>query len=144
MTTRVTAKNILLNEFIDNFNTTTPVSYTNNDTFFFTTLSPTTKPTDEPWVRFMIQDNFSIQASIGGEGGRNFDRKGIISYQVFIPINKGTFTGDTLCEEINDIFEGKRFNGVICETGTWIEIGATEDDLYQFNGSIPFWFYQKK
>jgi len=141
---RSEAKNILLKEFNTNFSSTTPVSYTNYSEFFYTTGVKTTKPTNDTWVRFLIENNFSSQVSIGKEGLRNFNRLGLISYQVFTPSNKGTYSGEIVCEEINDIFEGKRISGVICETGTYQEIGIQGDDLYQMNGNIPWWYYEKK
>ena len=128
--TRAEAKDVLLREFISVYGTTTPVAYENNEAFI--------KPTDAPWVRFLIQENTSDQKSIGAIGGRKYRRPGLISYQVFIPNNTGTYEGNLLCEKINDIFEGNRFGEITCWTGSWIEVGINSQDLYQFNGSIQF------
>ena len=136
MTTRITAKDTLLKEFISSYSLSYPVSYANNESFV--------KPTTTPWVRFEIQNNFSDQSTIGATGNRRFERFGLISYQVFVPVNTGTYDGGTICEHINNIFEGKRFGDIIVETGTWSEIGVTDDDLFQFNGTLPFHFDQIK
>lgn len=136
MTTRVEAKDILLKEFISSYDLPYPVAYANNDNF--------TKPTTTPWIKFDIVNNNSRQVSFAVEGNRKFRRFGIISYQVYIPINTGTYDGGTICEAINDIFEGKRFEDIYCETGSWSEIGVTEDDLFMFQGTIYFNFDEIK
>lgn len=144
MTTRIESKNILLKEFNDNFDNTIPISYTNQDSFKLTTGVDTEKPFDSAWVRLKIQNNDSDQVSYGSPNNRKFGRFGLISYQVFIPQNTGTFDGDTICEEINNIFEGNRFGIIYCEEGSWSEVENIENDFYQFNGTIRFNFDQVK
>jgi len=138
MSTRQEAKIILLKEFISNFSNTIPVAFENKDEFFFTTGVKTNKPTSSAWVRFLIQNNSSNQISYGSEGNRKFGRFGIISCQVFIPSGTGTDTGDDICEDIVDIFEGKRFTDVYCYAGTYSEMGIQEDGFYGFKVTI-FW-----
>lgn len=142
--TRSEAKSILLNEFISNFDKTIPISYTNMSEFYLTTGVKVSKPTSSPWVRLFIQQDGTDWHTIGGEGGRRFERDGNINFQVFIPSGTGTSTGDAICEEIVDIFEGKRINSVVCLEGWWKEIKNNEADLFQFNGSINFTFDETK
>jgi hypothetical protein len=134
--TRQEAKKTLLKYFIDNFDLGYQVAYSNNEYF--------TKPSDEPWVRFMILNQNSDQRSYGAKGNRRFDRRGIIAYQVFIPANTGTYDGDTICEYINNLFEGERFSEIVCDQGIYEEIGITEEDTFQYNGSIFYKFDEKK
>jgi len=138
MSTRAEAKDILLKEFIANFSATIPVSWENKDEFFFCTGVKTNKPTKVPWVRFKIQNNQSPQISYGSEGNRKFKRSGLISCQVFIPSGTGTEDGDTICEDIVSIFEGKRFTDIYCYAGTYIEMGIQSDGFYGFKVIIFF------
>jgi hypothetical protein len=133
---RSEAKNLLMKEFIAEYATHTPVAYPNNEEFV--------KPTNAPWVRFIVEDNTSSQRTIGKSGNRRYNRLGLITYQVFIPNNTGTYEGDILCEKINDIFEGKRFGSINCWEGRYIHYGINAQDLYQFNGSITYSFDETK
>lgn len=132
---RSDAKDLLLKEFIAEYGDTTPYDLQNNSNFI--------KP-DTAWVRFHVQNNDAGITSYGPKGQRRFTRMGIISYQVFIPVNTGTYEGDILCEQINDIFEGERFGDIVCKDGIWREIGVTNDEFFQFNGHISYEFDQTK
>jgi len=133
--TRAEAKNILLKEFINNYSET-PYSLMNNDNF--------EKPDNSPWVRFFVKNNDVEQVSYGPKPHRRFGRMGSVKYQVFLPINTGTFVGDNICEQINDIFEGERFGDIICKEGTWSETGINKDGWFQFNGRVYYEFDQLK
>jgi hypothetical protein len=133
---RIEAKNFLLKEFITEYGSTTPVAYDNNEEFV--------KPDNASWARFSVLNHTSYQATMGGEDNRRFSRYGLILFQVFIPVNTGTYEGDVLCEQILDIFEAKRFGSIVCKTGEYKEIGNTGNDLYQFNGSLPWEVDQTK
>lgn len=135
---RSDAKIFLLKEFNTNFDNTIPIAYTNRNDFYFTTGVKTTKPTNGPWVRLLIENYNSLQATMGPTSGRRFERMGMISAQVFIQQNTGTYSGELLCEEIINIFEGKRFGQIVCKSGEYVEIGNTDEGLYQFNIVIPF------
>jgi len=137
MTTRTEAKDILLKEFLSSYQLGYPVAYENNEDF--------TKPTDSPWIRFIIKYNpHSSQVAFGEEGRRKFERLGIIAYQVYIPLNVGSYNGNVACDHINDIFEGNRFTDIYCEGGNWSEQGVTNDEWFQFNGTIFFNFDEIK
>ncbi len=138
MTTSQQVHDILLKEFLTNFDQTIPVSIMNTDNFFFTTGTQTTKPSDSPYVRFFIQNNNSDQVSFGSIGNRKFGRFGLISYQVFLPEGIGTEIADDICEEINTIFEGNRFGTIYCEAGFYDRKGIQEDGFFMSKGTI-FW-----
>lgn len=141
---RKEAKNILLVEFTNNFDPTVPIAHTNYADFYLTSWVKVDKPTNAPWVRLFIQNDFTEQHTIGPTGGRRWERDGEISFQVFIPPNKGTYIGDDLCEQIIDIYEGKRLGGIVCKEGWYKEIHNNEEDLFQFNGSISFTYDETK
>jgi len=137
MTTRTEAEDILLKEFRSSYSLGYPVAYENNEDFI--------KPTNAPWIRFQIKHNpHSGQVAFGEVGERKFERLGLIVYQVFIPLNTGTYDGNTTCDYINNIFEGNRFTDIYCEAGNWSEHGVTGDEWYQFNGVIFFNFDEIK
>ena len=134
--TRTEAKNYIVKKFVDEYNDETPYVLDNNENFV--------KPENDVWVEFSVRYADAEQATIGEEGGRRFSRKGVIAYNVYIPPNTGTYDGDVLCEQINNIFEGKRFEQIICKTGTWKELGMNDQDEFQFYGYIYFELDEKK
>ena len=134
----------MLVEFNDNFDPTIPIAHTNFADFKLTDGTVVPKPTNSSWVRLFIQNDISTEQTIGPENGRRYERDGEIGFQVFIPPNKGTFIGEQLCEEIINIYEGKRINSVVCIRGWYKEIKNEESDLFQFSGSISFTFDEVK
>ena len=142
--TRQEVKDALLREFIDNFDNTIPVTFTNKDNFYYTTGTVTSKPSDSSWVRFYTKNDESKQNTFASTGNRNIRRKGMIYYQVFIPQNKGTKSGYTICEEINDIFELKKFQDIYCYAGSYRESDIQEDGFFMFVGNIPYDFDVRK
>lgn len=144
--TRKEAKKAILTKFITEFNESTPVALTNQNDFKLCTspLTNTTKPTDAPWIRFMIMNNSTPRQTIGPPGGRRFRRLGLVTSQVFVPEGVGTSSGDTLCEEIVNIFEGVRSGEISFERGYYEEIGNTDSGLFQYNVIIPYWFDETK
>lgn len=142
MTTVYEAQKALRAEFISNFDDTIPVNFNNRDIFYLCT-SPLTiieKPSDSIWVRFYFNMNNSFQRSFASEGNRDFRRPGMINYQVFVPKGEGTKEGSEVCEEINTIFEGKRFTDIYCYAGTYRGSEVQEDGFYMLVGTIPFDF----
>ena len=136
--TRAEAKNNLVKEFINEYGSTTPVLYDNDEGGF-------TKPTDSAWVKFSVTNNDAFQATLGLAPSRRYERMGIIGAQVYIPTNPGTYDGDILCQTIVDIYESKRlYTDIICGTGIIKEYGVTEEDWYLFNVIIPYTFDEKK
>ena len=144
MTTINGAKDTLLKQFLSNFDNTIPVNFMNKDDFYFTTGTATTKPSDSSWVRFYIKNNNSFQNTFASTGNRNFRRQGLIIAQIFVPANSGTKTGEEIGDEINNIFEGKRFTDIYCYAGTFRESDIQEDGFFMFVLSIPFDFDTRK
>lgn len=134
--TRSEVKNFLMKKFIDEYTGSEPVCFPNDDKF--------DKPTNAAWIDFRIQNNDSYQASLGIAPRRRFERMGFILFNVYIPPNTGTYDGDQICEEILNIFEGKRFGSIVCTTGTYQEIGINNEDFFQFYGTVYFYFDETK
>lgn len=144
MPTRLEVETILLKEFFDNFNSSTPIALDNQNTLYFSTGMKTDKPTNSSWVRFWIEGNGGDDGTIGAAPNRRFERIGMISSQVFIPQNTGTSGGRLLCEEIVNIFEGRRFGQISCGKGMYKPIGNEENGFYMFDVTITFMFDERK
>lgn len=141
---RSEAKDVLLKEFISNFDNTIPVNFNNKNDFYFTTGVATTKPSTSPFVRFWITNDNSRQITFASAGNRTTRRFGMINYQVFIPQNSGTEAGELICEEINDIFELTKFQDIYCYEGIYRESDIQDDGFFMFVGSIRYDFDLKK
>jgi hypothetical protein len=140
---RSEAKSFLLKEFLSNFDTTVPISLSNRG-FYLSDGTVSEKPVDEPWVKFWIQNNDANQHSFGAAPNRSWKRMGFIAAQVFIPEGTATYDGDILCEEIIDIFEGKRFSQIVCYAGTYREAGNIEEGYFTYDVTIYYDFYERK
>ncbi len=142
--TRSEVKNILLQEFLSGFNQTTAITLSNRNNFYYSTGTSTAKPQEAPWVKFWIQNIQTVVKTIGAVSNRRFDRYGMIAAQVFLPENIGTSEGDILCDEIIEIFEGKRFGQIVCEDGYYRETGQVEDGYFTYDVTIYFYFQETK
>lgn len=146
MPTRYQVEQILKEEFITNFDTTVPVCFENRDSFWLCTspLTVTTKPSDSNWVRFYIVNNDSYQVTFASSGNRTFNRYGLIVAQVNYPQGSGIKNAKNQCEDIIDIFEGKRISSIYCNSGTYQEQGIQDDGFYMVYVTIPFDFDTRK
>ena len=143
--TRQEAKRIILSEFISEFNETTPVNLTNQDEFYLCTspLTPVQKPSDAPWVRFMVMNTTTVQRTLGLAPARRWRRYGMITAMIFVPDGEGTKRGDALCEEICNIFEGERIQNINFEQCVYEEI-ANNNGWFQWDLTIYWWFDESK
>lgn len=142
-TTVSDAMTALSAEFVSNFDDTIPVQFDNQGSFKLCTspnLTTTTKPSNSIWVRFYFTNNDGFQVSFASEDNRTVRRPGLINYQVHIPQGQGDRDGRVVCEEINTIFELKRFSNIYCYTASYRESGIQEDGSYMLVGNIPFDF----
>jgi len=66
------------------------------------------------WARITVKHNISTQQSLGGPGGRIFNRKGIVLMEVYTP------TGDGLTQARNlGTILANAFEGVSTPNGVW-------------------------
>jgi len=60
------------------------------------------------WARATLQHMTSGQTSLGAKGGRKFTREGVITVQVFCPLNNGGSTyASALAKIARDAYEGE-------------------------------------
>lgn len=95
----------------------------------------TTPPSgDTPWARVILRHTTSEQGTLAGAvGTRRFDRKGILTIQIFVPPGKGLAETVDLPKILQDAYEG-----VETANGAWFrdvvvnEVGP-DGDFYQTN-----------
>lgn len=101
---------------------------------------PSVPPAAAAWARIRVKHATSRQTTFGTTGNRRFTRPGLVSVQVFSPLDKGI--GLSLAEKLaiiaRDAFEGRS-----TATGIWFrnvriqEIGPS-DAWYQMNVIAEF------
>lgn len=64
-------------------------------------------PSTKAWCRVSARHTGGGQATLGGIGGRRFERVGILFVQVFVPVGSGRTLLDKLGKIAIDTFEGK-------------------------------------
>lgn len=135
MTTLDQAQIAINDRFIASWGETTPFSFTNE--------IPADNDITKSWVRLTSRLSVSGQRSLGQQTNRKFDRNGIIFGQVFSPINQGSSAGTALAKQIEDLFEGERFNGVVCQNSIIRDIGP-DGEWYQLQVEIDFMYEEVK
>lgn len=70
----------------------------------------------EAWARAHIQHNDGNQTTFGSVGGRRFRRIGIVTIQIFVPLQEGLTLSDALVKIAMDAFEGQH---ATLDTGVW-------------------------
>lgn len=77
-----------------------------------------------PWARVTATHNDSVQRSLGGPGQRRFERRGIVTVQIFTPRGRGQ--GLSLAQQLatiaRDAFEGKA-----SPNGVWFQRVVVKD-----------------
>ena len=102
-------------------------------------------PSDLPWVRVSVIHGTGGQASFGDTGGRHFDRNGIVTIQLFVPLkDNGMVTMDQLIQVALDSIEGK-----CTSNGVWfrnVRINEQGPDRAWFNVNVlaDFEYYTVK
>lgn len=135
MTTSNEAKQAINDRFIAEWGVKTTYSLPNE---------PFTQPTpDLPWVRLTAINVDGGQETLGKKGNRKYERQGIIIANVFTPLEEGTSLGDALATDIQNIFEGERFNGVTVNNSRVREKGV-EDQWYHTIMEADFIYYERK
>ena len=85
------------------------------------------------WVRFNILHTDGFQASMGSLGNNRFERRGIITVQIFTPQGDNTVTATNLADEILKLYEGVENNGIIYFDAYAKEVGNDGRGWYQIN-----------
>lgn len=129
MTSTQTARETIYQAFVDGWGATPAYTFANEH------FEP---PADASWVRLTVLHQTASQETLGEVGFRRFRRQGIISLQIFVPINDGLRDIDALMQTARAIFEGRTLTGPIwCTDANAFEAGPS-DGWYQFNIDIDF------
>ena len=127
------AKAILETAFKTGWGSTTPIAWGN-----------TTPPMpDTHWVRFTIIHAESRLRSWSGTTG-NYDRRGIVFVQIFVPLGSGTRAASDLSLMVMDILEGKTFGTLETGAASMLEVGQGDDAKDQTQVRISFSYDEQK
>lgn len=119
-----------------------PVLYADSKTQVPTTNDADSNP--DLWAKITVQHNGGGQGTLGGKGGRCFDRFGVVTVQVFTPLGTGLSIGDNVYKIVVDAYEGQTTPG-----GVWFrnvavnEIGP-EGEWFQTNITSDFEYEEQK
>ena len=94
-------------------------------------------PDKGAWVRLTIINGDATQRSIGNPGANVHRHNGVITVQVFVPIDSGIHTARDLADDAAAIFRNQRFDGIRCDVPSAREVGP-DDIWFQVNMSCPF------
>ena len=83
------------------------------------------------------------QDSFGNSGNRKFLKSGLLSIQVFTAIDEATNVNDTLCQQVQDLFEGVRIDDIWFYDGG-IRFSGAENEWFQQNVVFDFDFEDVK
>jgi len=105
--------------------TATPIAFDN---------VPFDPPSNADWVRLSIQNGESGYRSLDG----GLRHSGIISVQIFIPINNATKTSRIYADLVSDIFSDQTFDDIVTEVSS---ISIIDDDAawLQTNVTTPYY-----
>ena len=91
-------------------------------------------PNNNDWIKLNILNGNSNYRAIDNKKRHT----GVISVQVFSPVNTGTNKVREYSDTIASIFDSKTFSDVVCDVASIVTIGA-DDRFYQVNVTIPYW-----
>lgn len=104
---------------------------------------PDLPPTDVPWARTTIVNTGSDQRTLGGPGGRTFERRGTVQIQIFTPLSDSArlSLAEVYSTLVRDSLEGRA-----TPSGVWFrmvsvkDVGVDEDSgaWWQTNVSAVF------
>lgn len=98
-----------------------------SDTAFTFENEKFTPPEGAAWARLSVQNQESVQETLGPPGQRRFRRSAVVFVQVFVPGDTGTAESDALVTSCRGIFEGVSFEGLdfhaVSSTETGVDNG---------------------
>ncbi len=107
---------------------TTPIAWENVD------FEP---PDNSSWIRATILNGETIYDRFSSKKRH----LGIISIQIFSPLNQGASTARSYADTIKSIFDGQEFGGVSCQASSIVNVGNL-NGWYQLNLNVPFSRYE--
>lgn len=91
-----------------------------------------------PWVRFNILHGDGRQVSMGDPSNNRFERRGVITIQIFTPQGDNSVSATTLADEILKLYEGVDINGILYFDAYAREVGNDGRGWYQINVLTSF------
>jgi len=87
------------------------------------------------WADLKVAIADSMNAEIGAGRHRLV---GIISVNIYEPVNTGTAVGKEKAELAAAVFRDQQFSGITCRSPKIVEVGEV-DEWYVINMSVPFY-----
>ena len=97
--------------------------------------------TDKAWARIIVRHTSGGQRTLGEDKCRRFERRGLVSVQLFAPVaQRGLTLAHRLGKVASDAFEGKEADGVwfrdvvLREVGPdahWYQVNVTAEFVYE-------------
>jgi hypothetical protein len=87
------------------------------------------------WADINVVIADSMNAEVGAGRHRNI---GIISVNIYEPINTGTAAGKLKADQAAAVFRDQQFSGITCRSPKIIQVGEV-DEWYVINMSVPFY-----
>lgn len=115
MTTLSEARKAIYTKFINEWGTSTPYTF-DNEQFNSETING-------PWVRLSVRNQLSEQESLGPKGRRKYRREGAIMVQCFALADTGMASLDNVVMAVRTVFEGEKFDGVFVDDTVTREVG---------------------
>lgn len=97
-------------------------------------------PFDVPttsWVRLVVNPGVSEQVAMGAT--KQFRHSGLITVQVFTPVDKGSQAAFDLADDVSEIWRGASFSGIIARVPS-ATVAGVRDGWFQINVDVPFYF----
>ncbi len=129
------AKEAIIAKFIADWANETPFDLDNAEFI---------EPEGAAWVRVVVKNLTTKQATMGPTGNRKFLRAGAVFAQIFVPEDTGTFEADRLSEKMRAIFEGIRLNADVWFLESKVREIGSSGKFYQVNVDSIFNYEQTK
>lgn len=97
----------------------------------------------QPWARVTIRPNVRDQRTLGSDGNRLWTRNGILFVEIFTPTGDGMVLSNTLCELVQNAFEGISSPHSVWYPQTRINVNGIEG-LWSRNTVTVEWESQQK
>jgi hypothetical protein len=106
------------------------------------------EPEDAPalWARVTINMTVRNQATMGSEGNRRFDARGVIMVELYGDIGQGETPLVLLCDDVRKVFEGRRVGSpaeIVMHSGSSRQ-STTNGRWLRRMVTVPFTAYEQR
>jgi hypothetical protein len=127
------ARNAIMTRYLDEFSGLFDIALDNQP------FTPPETGEGVKWARVNVQFNTGRQETLGSQGNRKFNRRGLLFVQVFTPAGHATNGNDDLALNSLDLFDGVRLGDLWFTDGRIVTIGS-DGEWYQQNVVLDFTF----